>query len=89
MSFHFLVADNEGSQLKAISVENRDNWLPLKEMDIGTGTTRALAHISSGDRQKEILMGIRKSLKMIVTYLKDCYPLDHVLRDLQCLHPLS
>ena len=52
--------------MTAVSCEQSDSWMTLNDMDIGIGTIKPLAKISSVDRKKETLVGIRKCLKMVV-----------------------
>ena len=49
-----VVGNKEGCELKAVSCEQSDSWLPLNDMNIGIGTRKALTKISSDDRKKEI-----------------------------------
>lgn len=74
-----IAGDKEEHELTAVSCEQSDNWLPFNDMDIGIGTRKALAKTSSVDRKRESLVGIRKCLKMVVTYMKDHAPMDSIL----------
>ena len=58
-------------------------------MEIGSGTKRTLA-VLPDDRKKTVRLDMRKALKVMCIYLKEHLPLTNaILRDLQCLHPLS
>jgi len=58
-------------------------------MAIGSGTKRALKSVQDS-KCKEILLAMRSCLKTTTVYLQKHLPISNaVLRDLQCLHPLS
>ena len=84
------VETKEGKDLVDIQCDAADNSLPLKSMDVGTGTTKALSAIPNDDDQKKIRHSFRVILVKTVSYMQTRLPLSNpVLRDLQCLHPLS
>jgi len=83
-----VVAEKVGNELKAIDCEKSENWLPSKNMEIGSGTKRLVSGLPD-DKQKTLRLEFRKSLKLMGKYMKEHLPLTNaVLRDLQCLHPL-
>lgn len=73
-----------------MNCDDASNWLPVKEMDIGIGTRKALACIVSESDKKKICYSFRSALIKTVSYMQTRLPLSNlVLRDLQCLHPLA
>jgi hypothetical protein len=84
-----VVGSKEGDILAAINCDLADNWLESSKMQIGSGTTSALRQVPKQQRQKELRLCFRKCLRTTTSYMQQHLPItNHVLRDLQCLHPV-
>jgi len=84
-----VVRENEGAELHTIDCDIGDNWLQSRDMEIGSGTKRALA-VLLDDTKKTVHLDMRKSFKVMDKYLKVRLSLRNaILHDLQCLHPLA
>lgn len=84
------VGTKEGKALVDVRCDDADNWLPIKSLDVGTGTNKALAAVANEDERKKIRYSFRTVLVTTVSYMQSRLSLSNpVLRDLQCLHPLA
>ena len=82
-----VVAEKVGNELKAIDCEKSENWLPSKNIEIGSRTKRLVSGLPD-DEQKTLRLEFRR-FETHGKYMKEHLPLANaVLRDLQCLHPL-
>ena len=82
-----LVQGKDGSDLVDLKCDQADNWLPLKEMDIGMGTRLAISKVKHSIRT-ELRHEFRQCFKIIAIYMQTRLPLANpVLRDLSCLQP--
>jgi len=83
-----VVKDKEGVDLIAINCSDGDNWLPVKEMDIGMGTRLAVSKVKKEKTRQELRYAFRQCLRQIATYMQTALPVvNPVLRDLRCLQP--
>ena len=92
MMYKFLksdvVKDKEGEDVVAIDCNDGNNWLPLKEMDIGMATRLAVSKVKKDKTRQELRLSFRQCLKQIATYMQTALPVQNpVLRDLRCLQP--
>lgn len=84
-----VVSGKEGRSLMEVKCYDGGNWLPLKSVAVGSGTSAALVAMTKEDERKKIRQSFRSCLLATVTYLQERLPLsDPVIRDVQCLHPL-
>jgi hypothetical protein len=85
-----IVGTKEGKDLVDVKCDAADNWLPVKSVDVGAGTTKALAAIDKDDKRKKIHYSFRQCLVKTVSYLQIKLRLlsNPVQRNMQCLHPL-
>ena len=84
-----VVGSKEGDVFAAINCDLADNWLESSNMQIGSGTTSALRQVPKQEHQKELRLCFRKCLRTTTSYMQQHLPIkNHVLRDIQCLHPV-
>jgi hypothetical protein len=84
-----VVGVKEGQPLVQIKCDDSSNWIPIKSVNVGTGTNAALLTIEKEDDKKRLRYELRSCLVATVTYMQTRLPLANpVLRDLQCLHPI-
>jgi hypothetical protein len=87
----FLKSDlvqGNGADLVDLKCDLADNWLPLKDMDIGMGTRLAVSKVKHDSRRTELRREFRQYFKTIAVYMQTRLPLTNpVLRDLSCLQP--
>lgn len=82
-----IVGSAEGSKLLDIDIENFDSFLPLKGMNIGEATRRALSQLKVDDA-KEARMAMRSFLTRLCKFCKESLPLKNaLLKHLEKLHP--
>lgn len=82
-----VVGNKEGKDLQSISIEDFENYRPLKDLNIGEGTQRAFLSVKD-NTAKEARMAIRSFLITLSKLLKEVLPLaDVFLKDLEFLHP--
>jgi len=83
-----LVQGKDGADLVDLKCDLADNWLPLKEMDIGMGTCIAVSKVKQDSRRTELRREFRQCFTTIAVYVQTRLPLTNpVLRDLSCLQP--
>ena len=74
--------------LVAISCNDGDNSLPVKDMDIGMGARLAVSKVKKDKTRQELRYAFRQCLRQIATYMQTALPVENpVLRDLWCLQP--
>lgn len=76
----------EGLSLLKIDFNSGENWMKLKEMDVGSATKRILD--DNSEISKAVLLAIRSCYLNSTKYLMKNLPLSNpLLKDVQCLHP--
>jgi len=93
MMLKFMKADvvgaKEAQELTSINCDDSNNWLTAKAIEVGTGTNKALTAIEKDEEKKILRLSFRSCLLKTASYLQKTLPLgNHVLRDVQCIHPL-
>jgi hypothetical protein len=84
------IGNKSGEQLREVKCDNCQNWLSLSSVEIGVGTSRAIAVVSGEDERKELRQSFRKCLKTLFVYLQTNLPLaSPLLRDMSCLNPIN
>ncbi|KAG8180646.1 hypothetical protein JTE90_018262 [Oedothorax gibbosus] len=79
------VGSLKGSKLLDVDTKNFDTFLPLKRINVGEATKRALSQLND---VKEARMAMRSFLMKLCNLLKDALPLTNpVLKYLEKLHP--
>lgn len=82
------VQGKDGALLVDVKCNHADNWLPLKEVDIGMGTRLAVSKVKNDNKRTELWREFKQCFKSIATFMQTRLPLTNpVLRDLSCLQP--
>jgi hypothetical protein len=84
-----VVGEKRGNELISIDLNKTENYLNVKQMDVGQKTRKAMEKLTV-DQQKHQLLGMGRFLIITSEYLKDHFPVNvtPLLKDLSYLHPL-